>query len=221
MTALVVLGEILVHHHATPVEAGYSISRERMHRHFESLLFGMIIGKVNILRSQSCLAGYIVRIHTLPTARHGTTVEDHLQAVIVGIAQDILVEFHRFLLVASEEIHLDTYHAYLLHPRHLLLAGDSIVHNLARSLRSIILETVGVVPEHQAHLLALSIFAQFLDAFPAYLLVPPVVYQDSLISLCCSHIYHLHLVIIVDGTVLPDEPAPGIAGWLILLRSLI
>ena len=106
-------------------------------------------------------------------------MEDNLQAIIVGIAEDILVKLHRLLLVATEEIHLDAYYTNLLHPSHLLLAGDGIVHDLTRSLGSIILETVGIVPEHQAYLLALCILTQLFDALSAYLLVPPVIYQNS------------------------------------------
>ena len=148
-------------------------------------------------------------------------MEDYLQAIIVGIAEDILIELHRLLLVATEEIHLDACHANLLHPSHLLLAGDGIVHNLTRSLRSIILETVGIVPEHQAYLLALGILAQLFDALSANLLVPPAIHQDGFITLGSSNIHHLHLVVIVNGIILPDEPAPGIARWLVSLTCLI
>ena len=192
-----------------------------MHRHLEGLFLGMIIREIYVLRSQGCLTRNIVRIHALPATWHGATMEDHLQAIIVGIAEDILIELHRLLLVATEEIHLDTYHANLLHPRHLLLAGDGIVHNLTRSLRSIILETIRIVPEHQAYLLALGILTQLFDALSAYLLVPPAIHQDGFITLSSSHIHHLHLVVIVNGIVLPDEPAPGIAGWLVSLTCLI
>ena len=35
-------------------------------------------------------------------------MEDHLDTEIIGISQDILIELHHLLLVASEEVHLDT-----------------------------------------------------------------------------------------------------------------
>ena len=148
-------------------------------------------------------------------------MEDDLQAIVVGIAEDVLIELHRLLLVTSEEIHLDAAYADLLHPSHVALAGDGVVHHLARSLRRIILEAIRIVPEHQLHALALRILAQLLDTTITDLSVPASIHQDRLISLGSSHIYHLDLVVVVDGVVLPDEPAPGISCRLVVDARLI
>ena len=115
-------------------------------------------------------------------------MEDYLQTIIVGIAQDIFIEFHRLLFVTTEEVNFDSHYTYLLHPSHLLLAGDGIVHNLTWSLWSIILETIRIIPEHQTNLLALGILSQLLNVVTTDALVPPVVYEDSLIALSRSNI---------------------------------
>ena len=65
-------------------------------------------------------------------------MEDDLQAEIVGIAQNILIELHHHLLVASEEIHLDAQDAIFLHPFHLLAAQSAVVHNALRCLGGIV-----------------------------------------------------------------------------------
>ena len=46
--------------------------------------------------------------------------------IFVGVREYLLVETHGLLLVAGPEVHLDTAHAHLLHPLHLLLAGDGV-----------------------------------------------------------------------------------------------
>ena len=47
-------------------------------------------------------------------------MEDTLNAEIVGIGQDIFIELHHLLLIATEEIDFDSTNANLLHPCHLL-----------------------------------------------------------------------------------------------------
>ena len=84
-------------------------------------------------------------------------MEDHLQTVTVAVGEDVLIEFHHLLLVTAEEVHLDTGHADLLHPCHLTLTGDRSAHAVVRSLRGIVPGAVGVVPQQQAHTLALGI----------------------------------------------------------------
>ena len=93
---------------------------------------------MEVLAGQHSLGGYIVGIHALPTTRQCTAMEDDLQAEIVGIAENILVELHHHLLVASEEIHLDAQDTILLHPFHLLAAQAAVVHNSLRGLGGIV-----------------------------------------------------------------------------------
>ena len=84
-------------------------------------------------------------------------MEDDLKSIVIGIAEDILVELNRLLLVATEEINLYCLHTYLLHPRHVTLTGNRIAHNIARTLRCIVRRSIAVIPQHEAHTLALCI----------------------------------------------------------------
>ena len=34
-------------------------------------------------------------------------MEDHLDAEVVGVSEDVLIELHHLLLVATEEVYLD------------------------------------------------------------------------------------------------------------------
>lgn len=61
-------------------------------------------------------------------------MEDYSESVVVGIAEDGLIEPHRFLLVATEEVNLYSADTNVLEPFHLLLAGYGVVHYAARSL---------------------------------------------------------------------------------------
>ena len=76
-------------------------------------------------------------------------MEDYLYAVVVGVAQDVLIELHCLLLVSAEEIHLDTLHADALHPGHCFLALYGVAHDTARTLGSVIRMAVGVIPQQQ------------------------------------------------------------------------
>ena len=55
-------------------------------------------------------------------------MEDDLNTKLIGIGQDILIDLHHSLLVATEEVNLDTQDAILLHPFHLLATGSRTVH---------------------------------------------------------------------------------------------
>ena len=59
-------------------------------------------------------------------------MEDTLDAKVVGIGQDVLIELHHLLLVATEEVDLDAQDAVLLHPGHLLTTGRRTVHLVER-----------------------------------------------------------------------------------------
>ena len=148
-------------------------------------------------------------------------MEDDLQAITVGIAQDVLIELHRLLLVASEEVNLDAYDTDTLHPAHLFLAGNTRTHTLTRSLWGIVFITVGTVPQHQVYTLRLRIFRQLRYLVATDTLVPPVIYQTVLKTHRCRQVDELHLIGIIDTLVLPDEPTPCVAPGLILLRRLI
>ena len=73
-------------------------------------------------------------------------MENHLQAVVVGIGEDIFIKAHRLLLVAAEEVDLYSADSYLLEPFHLLASCHRVAHYVAWSLWRVVLSTVGVVP---------------------------------------------------------------------------
>ena len=73
-------------------------------------------------------------------------MEDDLKAIVVGIAEDIPIKLQRLLLVAAEEVHLDGFHTDALHPCHIALAANRIVHHVARALRRIVCRAVAVIP---------------------------------------------------------------------------
>ena len=126
MTALVVLREVLVHYHASPVHRAYSIAAEGMKRQVERLVNGGSLVEIDVLGSQHGLARHIVRIHLFPSARDGAAVEDALDAVAVGIIEDVLIQPHGLLLVARKEIDLDALHPDALHPGHILVAQYAV-----------------------------------------------------------------------------------------------
>ena len=220
MTTLVILGEILVHDGTTPIHRSHGVAAEWMHGQFESLLLGMIIREEYILRSQYSLARYIVRIHAFPTSWQGAAMEDNLNAIIVGIAEDVFILLHGMLLVATEEIYLDTLDADTLHPGHLLLAGHDVIHDATRSLRCIVGHTIGIIPEHQTHILALRILTQLCYLVSTNLGIPERINQHIFIPHGSSQVDELLLVVIVAGFILPDEPAPGILACSVFLGSL-
>ena len=148
-------------------------------------------------------------------------MEDDLQAVAVGIEQDVLVELNGLLLVAAEEVDLDALHANLLQPGHLLVAGNGCRHAVARRLRGVVLVAVGVVPQHQADALRLGILRQLLNLVAADALVPPVVDQAVLEAHLAGEVNELHLVGVVDALVLPDEPRPCVAARLVVYGRFV
>ena len=123
MPALVVTAHVCVHEHSSPVGTCHGVACEGIGAEFESLLPGMMFGKIYILRCKHGLGCHIVGIHAFPSARQCAPMEYHLQAVPVGIHQDVLIEFHRLLFVASEEVHLDACYSVVRHPFHLSLPG--------------------------------------------------------------------------------------------------
>ena len=138
-------------------------------------------------------------------------MEHHLQAIAVGIAEDVLVEAHHLLLVATEEVHFDALHANALHPFHFPFTGNGCVHAVTRTLRCIVGEAVAVVPKQQVYTLRLRVFREFGDTVAPDLRVPPVIDEAVLKAHCRGEVDELHLVIVVDAVVLPDEPTPRVA----------
>ena len=148
-------------------------------------------------------------------------MEDNLNAEIVGITEDVFVVLHGLLLVATEEVHLDSFYADALHPSHLLLASHDVVHTVAWSLWGIIGYAIGVIPQHQAYILALGITAQFCYLVSTNLRIPKGIHQYILIAHGGSEVDELFLVIVVARGILPNKPAPGIFSHTILLGCLI
>jgi len=104
----------------------------------ESLFITEVLAENHIFGGQYSLAAYIVRVHTFPSARDGATVEDYHQTVVVSITQNIFIQAHRFLLVATKEINFDSFHSKTLQPFHFTFADNSIVHVIHRPLLNII-----------------------------------------------------------------------------------
>ena len=65
-------------------------------------------------------------------------MEDNLNAVTVGISQNILVKLQGFLLVATKEIHLDALHANLLQPLKLAVTCQRGIQTVTWALRGIV-----------------------------------------------------------------------------------
>ena len=192
-----------------------------MHGHLEALFLGVIFREEDVLTGQRSLGSDIVGIHPFPTTWDGATVEDDGEVVVFGVAEDVLVELHRLLFVTAEEVYLDAGDSDALHPCHLMLAGDGVVHDAAWSLRCIVPIAIAVVPQHETDTFLLGVGGKLLDTLVSDVLVPPVVHQHIFITILCGKVDELHLVGVVDRVVLPYEPAPGIASWLVVVLGLV
>ena len=117
-----------------------------MQTSIESLFIAEVLVEYHILGCQYGFTTYIIRIHTFPSARDCTTVEDHHQAVIVGITQDIFIQVYRFLLVATKEIDFNAFYSETLQPFHLAFADNGVVHVINRPLLNIIPITRRAIP---------------------------------------------------------------------------
>ncbi len=168
----VVARQVAVHDGASPVHGCHGVAAERVHCQLETFALGVVLLEEDVLRCKHGLARHVVREHALPTARQCATVEDHLQPVVVGVAQYVLVELHDVLLVTPEEVYLYAFYSDRLHPSHLSLTGDGGVHAVARCQRSLVGCAIAVVPEHQAYAFLLCVSAQFGNALTPRLLVP-------------------------------------------------
>ena len=133
---------MLVECRTTEVHTSHSIANERMQTTVQSLSITSSLCEMHVLTCKNSLACSIVRIHTLPATRQGATMEYYEQTIVVGIAKNIFIKLNHWLLVATKEVNLDTTNTYLLHPFHVFLAGNSIVHDATRPLRSMIPSTI-------------------------------------------------------------------------------
>ena len=135
---LVVLVIMLVERRTAKVHRAHGVADKGVDASILSLSIARTLSEVQVLRSQYSLRSHIVRIHALPTTRQRATMEDDLQTEVVGIGEDILVELHHGLLVATEEVDLDAQDAIFLHPCHLLATGSRLIHLALRRLGSIV-----------------------------------------------------------------------------------
>src|SRR5574344_750668 len=130
-TALIIRIIKFIQRATTEVHTAYRVANKRMDTGVYGLFVAEILREMEILTRQHSLARNVVGIHTLPSSRYGTSVEYHLQSVVIGIAKNTFVVLHHNLFVTSKEIDLDTFDAGLLHPFHLLAALDGVAHDAA------------------------------------------------------------------------------------------
>ena len=203
------------------LHAAQCIADKRMQASVKSLVIAEMLLENQILRGQHGFASHVVGIHALPSTRDGTTVKDNHQSMVIRITQYLFIETYCFLLVTPEKVHLDTFHAYLLQPTHLLLAPDDVIHTIDGTLFDIIPIAAGTIPQEYVHAFAVRILHQILHAFTSRHFVPPAVYQDVFIAHRLGQINILHLVSIVGAIVLPQNPTPCTATEFIFILSLI
>ena len=209
--------QTLVQEHTAKLHASHSIADERVQRGIEGLIITEMLAKYQILGSQHRLAAYVIGIHPFPAARQGTAVEDNHQTVVVGIAQNLLVQTQGLLLVTAEEVYLDTLHTQALQPAHLLLAGNGVIHPVDGTLLYIVPVTTGAIPQEYLHTLAAGILDKLFHAVATDVVVPPVVNQYIFVSHGGRQVNIAHLVVVVDAAVLPENPAPGATARLVIM----
>ena len=190
-SAIVAAVQTLVQEHTAKLHASHSIADERVQRGIEGLVITEMLAKYQILGSQHRLAAYVIGIHPFPAARQGTAVEDNHQTVVVGIAQNLLVQTQGLLLVTAEEVYFDTLHTQTLQPAHLLLAGNGVIHP--------------------------GILDKLFHAVATDVVVPPVVNQYIFVSHGGCQVNIAHLVVVVDAAVLPENPAPCATARLVIM----
>lgn len=133
-------------------------------------------------------------------------MKDHHQPMIIGIAQDFLIQAHRLLLVTSKEVHLYSFYAHTLHPAHFLLAGNGVVHFVDRTLLYVIPVAAGTIPQEHFHPFTAGVLDELLHTFTTNILIPPVVNQNIFIPHSSRQIDIPHLVIVIDAAILPKNP---------------
>ena len=148
-------------------------------------------------------------------------MEDDHDVMIVSIRKNLLIVTHRLLFVAAKEIDLDTLHADEVHPTHVLLTLDGVRHDVNRALLNVVPPTAGAVPQEHINTLTLSIFHQLFHLLTTDVCVPPVVNEHILEAHRLRKLDVLHLVVVVDGIVLPDYPAPSSLSKFIMMGGIV
>ena len=211
----------LVEETSSELHASDSIADERVERGVLGLDVAFTLAEYEVLGGSDGLAADVVGVHALPATGQGAAVEDHHQAVVVGVAQHAFVHAHGLLLVTAEEIDLDALDPDILKPLHLLLALNRAIHLVERTLGDIIPVAAGRVPEEYIHSLGIGVFHEFLHPVVSDVLVPEIVHEDILEVHGGGEVDELDLVVIVDAAVLPEYPAPGsLSELVIVLRHI-
>ena len=99
---------------AAELHGAERVADKRMKSGIESFDVAVALVEYEVFARAHSLRRDIVRIHALPAAGHSAAVENHGYAIVVGIGENLLVELHCLLLVAGEEIDLDTLNAMIL-----------------------------------------------------------------------------------------------------------
>ena len=185
------------------------------------LLVRSTLTEIDVFRSQHSLTAHIVGVHPFPSTRNRASVENDHDVVVISVRKNLLIMAHRLLLVTAKEIHLDALHTNQIHPTHILLTLDGIAHHVDGSLLNIVPPAAGTVPKEHIHTLTLRILHQLRHLLLTDVRVPPIVNQHILEAHRLRQLDVLHLIIVVDGVVLPNNPAPCALTKLIMMRRVI
>lgn len=79
------------------------------------------------------------------------------QSILVGISQNIFIQLHGMLFVATKEINLYAPNPNTLHPFHLFASRNGIVHKATRRLRSIIPIAIRIIPQIKSYSFTCSV----------------------------------------------------------------
>ena len=95
------------------------------------------------------------------------------------------------------------------------------MHALAGTLRRVVPSPITVVPHPRAHAFLLAVGKELLHACSTDILVPSAIDEAAFPTEAGSQVDVLHLVVVVDARVLPDNPRPSVARALIVNAWLI
>ena len=162
LTAALVVGVVeLIERRTSEVHRTHGVADERMDAGVLCLGITHALREMKVLAGKHCLGSGKGWIHAFPTAWQGAAMEDDEKPIVVGVGENVFVELHHRLLVATEEVYLYATNAYALHPCHLLTTRMRLVHQVAWALRSVVPCSVAVIPEIQRHTLRLAVACQF------------------------------------------------------------
>ena len=218
---LVICTITLIQSRTAEVHRTHGIADKRMQTGIKRLRIAGTLSEVQVLRCQHRLGSHEVRIHPLPAPGQRTAVEDHLDAEVIGVGQDILIQLHHLLLVAAEEVHLDAQDAVLLHPCHLLPSRSRLIHLAARSLRGIVPRAVRIIPQEQAYALLPSVSGQFLHLLIADLRIPESIHEHAAIAHGGREVDIPFLLVEITTGIHADDPRPRAFAIRIVFRSLV